>query len=128
MIINPQKIIDRKVVELSLYSKIAQNGIDLTVSEDVFLNKGESKNILLNEKISLPANVCAELKVRSTYSRKGLFLSSGLWDSGFVGNLGCTLYNMSNDSILIPKNERVCQVVCYEAESASLYNGKWQNQ
>lgn len=128
MIINPQKIIEQKIVTPSEFSKVQQNGIDLTVSEDVFLNKGESKNILLNEKISLPANMCAELKVRSTYSRKGLFLSSGLWDSGFVGNLGCTLYNMSNDSILIPKNERICQVVCYEAESASLYSGQWQGK
>lgn len=128
MIINPQKIVEQGIVTLSNFSKIQQNGIDLSIPDQIILDPGKSRNILLNERIKLPANMCAELKVRSTYSRKGMFLSSGLWDSGFEGNLGCTLYNMSNDPILIPKDERICQVVCYEAESAGLYNGQYQRK
>lgn len=128
MIKNPQKLIEEGVVIPSEFSKVQQNGVDLSVREEINLAPGKSINVLLNEKIKLPTNLCAELKIRSSYSRKGMFLSSGLWDSGFEGNLGCTLYNMSDVVIVIPANERICQVVCYEAESAGLYNGVWQGK
>ena len=100
----------------------------MITQEELILESGKCKNILLNEQIELPANLCGELKIRSTYSRQGIFLSSGFWDSGFKGTLGCTLYNMSDKIIIIPQNERICQFVCLEAESASLYNGKYQGK
>lgn len=126
-IVNPQKIVDKKIVKINNFSKISQNGIDLTLKEELVLEPKEFKNIFLNEEIDLPKNLCAELKIRSTYSRQGIFLSSGFWDSGFKGSLGCSLYNLSNKKIIIPANERVCQIICYKAESASLYSGRWQN-
>lgn len=126
MILNPQKLIDEGIVIPSEFTKVQQNGVDLSLREELILKPKESKNILLNESVKLPSMLCGELKIRSTYSRKGIFLSSGLWDSGFEGNLGCTLYNLGNEIIIIPKNERICQIVCYEAESANLYNGKYQ--
>lgn len=128
MINNPQKLIDEKIITPCEFTQVQQNGVDLTVSEDVFLDRGESKNILLNERIKIPIDMCGELKIRSTYSRQGVFLSSGFWDSGFEGTLGCTLYNMGNKEILIPKNERVCQFISFHAKAASSYNGRWQNK
>ncbi len=120
-------MLDASVIEPCEYTKCQQNGIDLTLVEDLILEPHGFKNILLNERIKLPQGVCAVLKIRSTYSRQGIFLSSGLYDSGFVGNLGCTLYNFSERRIVIGANERICQVVCYAAESASIYNGQYQN-
>lgn len=125
MIINPQEVFDTYLTSCQ-HTKVSQNGIDCSLQEELVLAHGTHKNILLNEKIELPENLCAELKIRSTYSRKGIFLSSGLWDSGFKGHLGCTLYNLSGMLITIPLGERICQLVCYEADSASMYNGQWQ--
>jgi dCTP deaminase len=127
MIQNPNKIVEEGIIKMSAFSKIQQNGIDLTLREELILDPGKSKNILLNEEVKLPANLCGELKIRSTYSRQGIFLSSGFWDSGFEGALGCTLYNLSDKTITIPQNERVCQFICLEAESANLYQGQYQN-
>jgi deoxycytidine triphosphate deaminase len=127
MIVNPQKLIDQGIVVVSEFSKCQQNGIDLSLREQLTLEPKQCKNIFLNERIALPDGLCGELKIRSTYSRQGVFLSSGLWDSGFQGNLGCTLYNMSDQVITIPANERVCQLVCSEADSAGIYNGRYQN-
>lgn len=126
MHVNPQKMLDTGVVVPCEYTKVQQNGIDLSLKEELKLMPGESRNVLLNETIKLPANLCAELKIRSTFSRMGIFLSSGFWDSGFQGSLGCTLYNFSGREITIPINERVCQVIISEAESASEYNGQYQ--
>lgn len=128
MIINPNKLIDQGVVLPSQFSKVQQNGIDLSLREDLWLAPKSCKNIFLNECVVLPENMCAELKIRSTYSRQGVLLSSGLWDSGFQGSLGCTLYNLSDNIIEIPANERVCQIVCYEADSAGMYNGQYQGK
>lgn len=119
-------MLDTGVVVPCEYTKVQQNGIDLSLKEELKLMPGESRNVLLNETIKLPANLCAELKIRSTFSRMGIFLSSGFWDSGFQGSLGCTLYNFSGREITIPINERVCQVIISEAESASEYNGQYQ--
>lgn len=128
MILNPQKMLDVGVVTPGPTTRCAQNGIDLTLKESIELQPHSFQLVELNEKISLPQDVCATLHIRSTYSRQGITLSSGLWDSGFVGNLGCSLQNHSDKSIVIAKGERVCQVVCYEAEAASLYNGQYQGK
>lgn len=126
MILNPKIVIEVGYLKTSSFTKVQQNGIDVSLEEELTLNSLESKNILLNESINLWGNVCGELKIRSTYSRKGVFLSSGFWDTGFKGKLGCTLYNMSKETIIIPAGERVCQFICYEADPASFYNGQYQ--
>lgn len=128
MQINPKEIADKKIVKLSEFSQIQQVGIDLTVSEDVFLNKGESKNILLNETIELPGDMYATFHQRSSYSRKGVFVTTGIYDPGYQGSLGCTVYNMGDKEILIPKNERIGQVMVFKADAASSYNGQYQGK
>lgn len=128
MQINPKEIADKKIVKLSEFSQIQQVGIDLTVSEDIFLNKGESKNILLNETIELPGDMYATFHQRSSYSRKGVFVTTGIYDPGYQGSLGCTVYNMGDKEILIPKNERIGQVMVFKADAASSYNGQYQGK
>lgn len=126
MIINPRKLIDEGVITPSEFTKIQQNGVDLSLKEELILEPQKCKNVFLNESIKIPEDLCGELKIRSTYSRKGVFLSSGFWDSGFEGSLGCTLYNLSDQTIVIPAGERVCQFICYEAVAASKYSGQYQ--
>lgn len=126
MVRNPKKLIDEGVVIPSEFTKVQQNGIDCSLRDELILEPGTSKNVFLNEGVRLPANLCGELRIRSTYSRLGVFLSSGLYDSGFYGQLGSTFYNLGSTVVVIPANERVCQFICHEAESASLYTGKYQ--
>ena len=113
---------------MSEFSEVQQVGIDLTVSEQVELEHGMSMNVLFNEKIKLPIDMYALVYQRSSYSRKGIFTTTGVYDPGYEGSLGCTLYNMSGGKIVIEKNTRVAQIVCLKADAASAYNGQWQNK
>lgn len=126
MQINPKKIIEKGIVIPCEFTEVQQVGIDCTTSEEVVIKHGESFNVLLNEEIKLPVDMFAIFYQRSSYSRKGIFMTTGVWDPGFEGSLGCTIYNMSNETIEIPINTRIGQLVCFKADAASSYTGQWQ--
>lgn len=125
--INPLQVVEMGVVKICEFSQVQQVGIDLTVSEDVVLKKGDCYNVILNETIALPGDIYATLQQRSSYSRKGVFVTSGVYDPGYQGSLGCTIYNFGEE-ITIPKNTRILQILCFKADSASNYNGQWQGK
>lgn len=72
--------------------------------------------------VRVPENVVVELIIRSTFNRNGIFLTSGLYDSGFEGNIGFVLHNMSGGAV-IGEGTRVGQVKFIEAQSADMYKG-----
>lgn len=74
--------------------------------------------------VHVPENVAAYLIVRSTFNRVGLLLNAGLYDSGFLGNIGFTLYNRSGTLITSP-HTRIGQIIFVDSESSSLYDGNY---
>ena len=127
MQLNPKDIVSQGILRLSEYSKIQQVGADLTVSEDVGLKHGESKEFMLNEHVKLPSDVYATLTHRSTYNRKGVLIVGSIYDAGYFGQVGCTIYNMSGEDLHIEKNTRVAQMLFFRANSVSDYNGQYQD-
>lgn len=126
MQINPQKILDRKILIPSEYSQCQQVGIDLSISQDVEIEHGHAVNILFNEKVKLPKDIFMTFTQRSSFSRRGIFVTSGVYDPGFEGLCGCTIYNLSGETCTIEKNTRIGQSLFFEADSASEYQGQWQ--
>lgn len=61
---------------------------------------------------------------RSTLNRNGLFITSGLFDSGYSGSLTFTLHNNSGTAI-IDKGTRVGQFLNWDAESIFDYDGDY---
>jgi deoxycytidine triphosphate deaminase len=132
--INPNKVITEKWFTPSDYSKVQQVGIDVTLKRPdsckdnvLRLFPNSHYNIEINESVDLPINVYAELRIRSSWSRKGVFQSSGIYDPGFHGTCGMTLYNLSSEPVEIPINERIAQMVFYEADAASSYDGHYNH-
>lgn len=77
--------------------------------------------------VNLPEGVAAQLIIRSTFNRNGLFLTSGLYDSGYKGHLGFALHNRSRGSALIAPGTRVGQVIFVSSDSAGMYAGGWNH-
>lgn len=127
MQINPSIVIGKKMLIPNEFTKPQQNGIDCTISEEVILPPKSFKNILLNEKVNIEPDYLATTNIRSSYSRKGIFSSSGIYDAGYKGGVGCSLYNLSDETIVIPKNERVIQIIFWQGESNFLYNGYYNH-
>lgn len=125
--INPNIIIEKGIIEMSDTAEVQQVGIDLSLSENIMIPHGRSLNVSFKEKINLPQNIFSTFNIRSSFSRKGIFATTGIYDPGYVGSLGCTLYNISGSPIQLEEGERVGQMLFFIADAASSYSGQWQN-
>jgi deoxycytidine triphosphate deaminase len=76
--------------------------------------------------VEVPEGVAAILYTRSTLVRNGVFLLSGLYDSGYKGHIGFTVYPIGG-SIEIAPGTRVGQIAFVSAESAGVYAGGWNH-
>lgn len=89
------------------------------------LEKGKSYKVETGYILTLPEDMIAYIFTRSSLNRNGILTGSGLWDSGYTGFVGATLYALQ-DTILIPP-ARIAQIVFFKAESASMYNGSYND-
>lgn len=126
MIINPNTLLENKNIIPAAGTKCQQCGIDVTLKESVVIPPQCFKNIEIAETISVPENAAAMLYVRSSLSRKGIFISSGVYDPGFSGASGCTIYNMGTEILRLDAGDRIAQIVFFECDPASQYNGRYQ--
>lgn len=77
--------------------------------------------------VEIPEGVAAYLIVRSTFNRNGMFITSGLYDSGFKGHIGFVLHNPIG-SATIEVGIRVGQIIFISSDSAGVYAGGWNHQ
>lgn len=127
MNVNPKEIIERGIV-IGIDNpeeQIQPNGIDLRVSDSVLIEPGCCCNVAFIEKVKIPQNLLGVFQVRSSFSRRGVFTSSGIWDTGYEGVTGCTIYNLSKEDISIERGTRIGQMVFFRSESENLYSGHY---
>lgn len=78
--------------------------------------------------VTVPEGVAAHLITRSTFNRNGLFIQSGLYDSGFKGNCGFVIYNMGGVAHIAP-HTRIGQLIFTTSEdSGKLYAGGYNTE
>lgn len=78
--------------------------------------------------VTVPDGVAAHLITRSTFNRNGVFIQSGLYDSGFKGNCGFVIYNMGGVTEIAPAT-RIGQLVFTTSEdSGKLYAGGYNTE
>lgn len=86
------------------------------------LRYGTAYDGMSNMYVEVPEGVAVKLIIRSTLNRNGIFLTSGLYDSGFKGNIGFILHNRGGEAYIAP-GTRVGQIEFYKSDSAGLYAG-----
>ena len=125
--INPLIAVKNGYIKLVEASKVQQVGIDVTIKIDkpVTIPNLTHFNFEINELVDIPEDVYADITIRSSLSRNGVFQSSGKYDPGFHGVAGLTIYNLSGKDIKIEPNDRVAQIVFFNADAASAYNGHY---
>lgn len=77
--------------------------------------------------VDIPEGVAALLIVRSTLNRNGLFITSGLYDSGFKGHIGVAIHNRLGDAFL-EKGVRIGQIIFVASENAGVYSGGYNHE
>lgn len=72
----------------------------------------------LLEDITLPDNICAEIRGKSSIGRLGIANSSvaGIIDTGWSGVLTIELYNYSDFAVLLKKGMKIGQILFHKTE------------
>lgn len=78
--------------------------------------------------VSVPEGVAAFLIVRSSLNRNGLFITSGLYDSGFKGNIGFFIHNNASSPAYLQEGVRVGQIIFVKSDSHGVYSGSYNTQ
>lgn len=95
---------------------------------DAFTLDGRtSYDFLSNFQVDLPEGVAALLVVRSTGNRQMLFITSGLYDSGYKGLIGACLHNNNQLPVYLGRGVRIGQIMFVASDSASLYAGGYNH-
>ena len=87
------------------------------------------------EWVEIPSNITARVEGRSSIGRLGLtiHITAGFIDAGFKGQITLEICNLSNNSITLYENMRICQLVFEELNDTPkrIYGeagNKYQNQ
>lgn len=92
------------------------------------IEPNETYGVISDMYVSIPNGHLALLFPRSTFVRNGLFISSGVFDTGFHGNAGCTLHNRSGEA-LVGQHTRIGQIAFIRSDKCSeLYNGSYNQK
>lgn len=90
------------------------SGLDLFIasSEKDPLWAGETRTVWTDIAIELPPHELeAQVRPRSSWSKRGVFVQLGTIDSTFRGNIGITVYNSTREMVPIPRGTKIAQLV-----------------
>lgn len=115
-----------EIKPISSYSYVVkEDGIKLL--ESSFAIPPGVSDVMSDFRVTVPEGVAAFIIVRSTLNRNGLFITSGLYDSGYNGNAGFALHNRGPVAHIAP-HTRVAQLVFVKSEdSGILYAGGYNH-
>lgn len=103
------------------YSKI-----DPDIENFWYLQPNTVYDALSDFYVEVPQGVACLLVNRSSFSRNGIHINAGLYDSSFKGNIGYTITNRSGILKTSP-NTRIGQIVFIESDSCKSYDGIYNN-
>lgn len=89
--------------------------------------------IELNEGCRFGPNDTGYIILRSSLNRSGVSISSAVWDPGYTSQREDGIYPMSirmtvenENGFFLEENARVAQLIVFESEDTTLYDGQWQ--
>lgn len=93
-------------------------------SKDVFYLEPGHYEVVMENKITVGPNEAGWVITRSTLNRNGLFLTSGLYDSGYSGVMAGVLH-VTIGPAKIRKGTRIGQYLSFDAEMVKEYDGSY---
>ena len=115
---------------ISEYSKTMRGGKEIhpydNANGEKFwrLEASSVYDAMSNIHVIVPNDVAVTLVIRSTLNRNGIFLTSGLYDTGFNGSCGFAIHNRSGEAFIAP-GTRVGQIMFWTADSSGKYAGQY---
>jgi len=106
--------------------KVHRGSEPVRTDEDGYwrLESGRRYEVIFEGTVKLGENEAGWVITRSTLNRNGLFLTSGLYDTGYEGVMAGCLHVTSGPA-RIKKGTRLGQFILFDAESLSSYDGDY---
>ena len=92
--------------------------------DEFLLESGKSYQFETPHFVMIPGGYAGWLIARSTLNRNGIFITSGLYDSGFQNYVGGVMH-VRGGPARIQKGARIAQFIYVEAETGSMYDGDY---
>lgn len=118
--------LDSGLFKLSDTEKVHRSRTEIFPDAEGFfyLKKDCCYQVIMEQSINVPAGEAGLMVIRSTLGRNGILMSSSLYDSGYAGPMEHMLHITTGDA-MIKKGTRIAQYLCFDAETAHLYNGSY---
>ncbi len=88
-----------------------------------FLEPGDYE-VVMENKVTVSEGEAGWVITRSTLNRNGVFLTSGLYDSGYSGVMAACMH-VGVGPMRIAKGTRVGQYLSYDAQTLGMYDGDY---
>ena len=88
-----------------------------------FLDEG-SYEVIMENIVDVSEGEAGWVIPRSTLNRNGVFLTSGLYDSGYNGVMASVMH-VTTGPMRVKKGTRIGQYICMKAETLSMYDGDY---
>ena len=93
-------------------------------SEGYWLLEPGAYEILMEGQVTMGPDEAGWLVTRSTLNRNGIFITSGLYDSGYKGVMAAALHVTSGPA-MIRRGTRVGQFLLFKSEALNQYDGDY---
>jgi deoxycytidine triphosphate deaminase len=98
--------------------------IMLPEADGYFLLEPGSYEVIMENIITVAEGEDGFVITRSTLNRNNVFLTSGLYDSGYYGAMAAVMH-VGSGNMKIKPGTRIGQYLCFEAESLHMYDGSY---
>lgn len=121
-------------------NKATDAGLDLYALEDKFIELGSTAVIRTGVSINIPTGMVGKIEDRSSLGVKGLRTGAGVIDSGYTGEVGIVLHNLTSqlasDPVLhrrgyqVRKGDKIAQLLLYSVETPHIevVSNLWESE
>ena len=119
MLIKFQKILDEAIIPH--YAHQGDAGMDIFSVEETIIKSGERKSVRTGVKMELAEGFVALVWDKSGLALKnGIKTMAGVIDSGYRGEIGVVLANLSGQDYKIEKGQKIAQMLVQKVERAEI--------
>ena len=116
--------INNSLFELSEEGKRHRGTTEIIPLLDWYYLEEGTYEVVMENLVTVGADEAGWVITRSTLNRNGVFITSGLYDSGYNGVMAGAMH-VRGGPVRIQKGTRVAQFLLFKAEALTLYNGSY---
>lgn len=121
-------------------NKATDAGLDLYAMEDKFIELGSTAIVRTGVSVNIPTGMVGKIEDRSSLASKGLRTGAGVVDTGYSGEVGIVIHNLTSQLASEPvlhrkgyqvrRGDKIAQLLTYNVETPSVevISNLWESE